>query len=207
MSITVVLRRVAKPGREAELVRTMVGSLQQAYASRRQASIFQSDHDPAVALYVADWESPAAYEARRQRADPAIEDLCLEAECRYYQSIHLFERVLVPGPLLTCTEFAVPAAESVAVMRYLLQTSRPTIHQLPGCVLSVLYRDLAVPERLFALHRWHSEADRATYYTVSPPLGQPLRDRGVRIERFRGYARADVEAALPRTRSHEAAAP
>jgi len=197
MSVTVVLRRIAKPGREADLVRTMVESLQPAYASRRQAGIFQSDHDPAVALYVAMWDSPAAYEARLQRAAPLIEKLCLAADCRFYERIHLFERVLVPGPLLTCTELTVPAATAEVVLAYLSQTSRPAIHRLPGCVLSILHRDLDAPERLFAFHRWRTEADCAAYYALTGPLGERLHDWGVRLERFRGRVRADVHAPLP----------
>jgi len=198
MSVTVVLRRIAKPGRATELVGTMVASLQPSYRKRRQASIFQSEHDPAVALYVAEWDTPAAYETRLQRADAAIEDLCIAVDRHVYEPLHHFERMPVRGPLLTGTTFGVPPRALEPVLAYLLTVSRPQIHQLPGCVLSMLYRDLETPGRLFALHRWHTEADRAAYDVLCDPLGAPLCDWGVRIERFRGCVRAETDVLLPR---------
>jgi hypothetical protein len=98
----------------------------------------------------------------------------------------------------------VPTATAEVVLDYLRQTSRPAIHELPGCVLSILHRDLDAPERLLAFHRWRTEADCAAYYALAGPLGQPLYDWGVRIERFRGWARADVDAPLP---GHQPRAP
>src|SRR4051812_32013428 len=121
MSVTVVVRRVAKPGQEAALVQMMIASLEPAYATRRQASIFQSDRDPAVALYMADWDSTAAYEARLQRAAPTIEALCVAANSRFYERIALFEQILVSGPVLTCTTLEVPGPACEAVEAYLLQ--------------------------------------------------------------------------------------
>jgi hypothetical protein len=197
MSVTVVLRRIAKPGRETELVGMMVESLQPRYRNRGQGGIFQSDHDPAVALYVAEWDTLAAYEARLQRAAPAIEDLCTAVERHFYEPIHRFERMPVRGPLLTCTTFAVPAPALETVLAHLLSVNRPRIHELSGCVLSMLYRDLDAPGRLFALHRWHTEADRAAFDALRGSLGAPLRDWGVRIERFRGCVRAETDALLP----------
>jgi Antibiotic biosynthesis monooxygenase len=195
MSITVVVRRVAEPGQEAVLVPAMVTALGPTYAShRQQASVFQSDHDPARGLYVANYDSRVAYENRVNPGLMEIDRLCARVERCFYQSIHLYEQVLVPGPFLTSTEFTVPVATAEAVLAYLLQTSRPAIHRLPGCVLSILYRDLDAPERLFAIHRWRSEADRAAFDALAGPLGQPLLDWGVHIERFRGQVRADADA-------------
>src|SRR4051812_47874898 len=118
MSVTVVLRRIAKPGRETELIGTMVESLLPSYRNRRQGGIYQSDRDPAVALYVAEWDPPAAYEARLQRAPPAIEALCTAVERHFYAPIHHFERMPVRGPLLTCTTFAVPPPALETVLAY-----------------------------------------------------------------------------------------
>jgi hypothetical protein len=198
MSVTVVLRRIAKPGRESELVGTMVESLLPSYRGRRQGGIFQSDHDPAVALYVAEWDTPAAYEARLQRAPSAIEDLCLAVERHFYAPIHRFERMPVRGPLLTGTTFAVPLPALETVLAHLISVNRPQIQAVPGCVLSMLYRDLDTPGCLFALHRWQTEADRAAFDALRGPLGAPLRARGVRIEPFRGCVRAETDTLLPR---------
>jgi hypothetical protein len=197
MSVTVVLRRIAKPGRETELVRMMVASLQPRSGHRRQGGIFQSEHDPAVALYVAEWDTSAAYEARLQRADAAIEDLCIAVDRHVYEPLHRFERMPVRGPLLTGTTFAVPLPVLETVLAHLITVTRPQIHQLPGCVLSMLYRDLVTPGRLFALHRWHTEADRAAYDALCGPLGAAFRDWGVRIERFRGCVRAETDPLRP----------
>ena len=49
-----------------------------------------------------------------------------------------------------------------------------------------------------ALHRWHTEADRAAFDALRGPLGAPLRDWGVQIERFRGCVRAETEGLLLR---------
>ena len=198
MRVTVAVRRVAKPGQEATLVAAMVAALGPSYAShRQQASIFQSDLEPARGLYVADYDSRAAYESRANPVVREIDGLCVQVDRCFYQRIHHFERVLEPGPVLTCAEFEVPPPAVDAVLAYLLHTSRPAIHALPGCVLSILYRDLDAPGRLFALQRWRSPDDRAAFEALAGPLGQPLRDWGVRIERFRGRARAEVDAPLP----------
>jgi hypothetical protein len=198
MSVTVVLRRRAKPGRESELVGMMVESMHPRYWNRRQAGIFQCDHDPAVALYVAEWDTPAAYEARLQRADPAIEDLCIGVERHVYEPLHRFERMPMRGPLLTCTTFAVPPPALEPVLTHLISVNRPQIQEVPGCMLSMLYRDLDAPGCLFALHRWHTEADRAAFDALRDPLGAPLREWGVQIERFRGCVRAETEGLLLR---------
>ena len=198
MRVTVAVRRVARPGQEATLVSAMVAALGPSYATHReQASIFQSDHEPARGLDVADYDSRAAYESRANPVVREIDELCLQVDRCFYQSIHHFERVLEPGPVLTCAELEVPPPAVDAVLAYLLHTSRPVVHAVPGCVLSILYRDLDAPGRFFALQRWRSADDRAAFEGLAGPLGQPLRDWGVRIERFRGRARADVDAQLP----------
>ena len=198
MSVTVVVRRRARPGQGEALVAAMTRRLADPtpHAQPRSAAwVFQGVADPDVVLYLAHWDSREAYAARRQGDDPAELDALAvgKTERRFYHPLTTYEAIEGRMGAISCTRLQCRRAATLAVLTFLLEGSGPTIRGYPGVVSHHLYQDEDHPNHFLAILGWESLAVAETARRdIAPGLDAELGKRGAILERFIGRTRAEA---------------
>jgi quinol monooxygenase YgiN len=200
MSITVVVRRQARPGHADALVtlatqRTVVPRGWQ--ASRLQSRLFQGRDDPHLLLRVADWESSAAYWAAMAAVGggDTLDALSTGPAERFFcEQLTLYENLTRPPTVVSCALIQARDGSTEQVLAYLREQSGPLVRSQPGLVLRAMYQDHGDVARFCVLHGWESPAALDGYYHGSRArVLAALDELGARLELFIGVTRALVD--------------
>jgi hypothetical protein len=198
MSITVVVRRRARPGREEALIAAMTDAIARPHArASTRARVFQGLGDPQAILYIGQWADRGQYRSRNNPAAGLLDDLCSEPPERLYcQQLDLYEAPAGRVGVASCVIVQAAPTAAAALITYLFERSGPALYETPGLVLRAVYQDLDVPCRLLTLIGWHSRADQeAARLRLGPLLDPPLFQLGATVERFLARTRVDVDRA------------
>src|SRR3954454_11612493 len=110
MTVTVVVRRRARPGADEALIAFMSTTIARPHSrAGARARMFQGLDDPRVVLYLGQWASREEYLARDGTPPDEIESLAEGAAERFFcQQLDLFEVPNLHVALLGCTIIQVP---------------------------------------------------------------------------------------------------
>jgi hypothetical protein len=195
MSVTVVVRRQARPGADEALIALMSTAIARPHSrASTRARLFQGIDDPRVVLYLGQWGSREEYLARDCTPGAELDSLAEGAAERFFcQQLDLFE---VPGAhvaILCCTMIQTPPSAGAALITYLFERSGPVLQAAPGLALRAVYQDVDSPSRLFSLNGWNAPSDlEAARRDLKSVLDGPLLQIGATKETFLGRARADI---------------
>jgi len=195
MTVTVVVRRRARPGADEALIALMSTTITRPHSrASARARMFQGLDDPRAVLYLGQWASREEYLARDSTPPDDIDGLAEGPPERFFcQQLDLFE---VPGAhiaILGCTIIQVAPPAGAALITYVFERAGPVLHAAPGLALRAVYQDVDTPNRLFSLRGWSSPAElEAARRDLKPALVAPLLELGATIESFLGRARADI---------------
>jgi len=195
MTVTVVVRRRARPGADEALIAFMSTTIARPHSrASAHARVFQGLDDPRVVLYLGQWASREEYLTRNSTPPADLDSLAEGKPERFYcQQLDIFE---VPGAhvaILGCTIVQAPPSAGAALITYLFERSGPVLQAAPGLALRAVYQDLDVPSRLISLIGWSTAADLvAARRDLKSVLDTPLLQLGATKETFLGRARADI---------------
>lgn len=195
MSVTVVIRRRARPGEGARLL----AAIQRLYAGRlardrqfRGARVLQQLDDPDSFYFMGEWTSRAAYWAG-MTDDPAYAEVealsAAPAERTFFHRVSVIEnasrRAEVARAILVELHADAAAAE-IARRRALA----PALHQLPAFAFQHLLQDLDAPRRLLFLYGWtDAAAMHEGHEQIKAWLELPPQIPGRMTVTFQGHAR------------------
>jgi len=197
VSITVVSELAIRPGHENAIMDIAQGQLalpSSSVVGRRFARLFQGLEDPTRLLYVADWESPEAYDAyaRGMPMPGRPEQYVQPPTRRYFRSLTAFERVLAPIGVASAVIVDGPAETHVFRRDLGLAFQQVVIHDRPGLVLLTLYEAVEPPAGLLMLAGWESvQAFEEAFATAQPKLVDQLVQAGGVARRFLGRVFAE----------------
>jgi hypothetical protein len=200
MSVTVVVRRRARPGADEALIALMSTTIARPHSrASARARMFQGLDDPRVILYLGEWASREEYLTRDSTPPDDLDSLAEGAPERFFcQQLDLFEVPGVHVALLGCTIIQTPPAAGAALITYLFERSGPVLQAAPGLALRAVYQDIDVPSRLLSLIGWNTAAElEAARRDLKPVLAAPLLELGATMESFFGRARADIARPRP----------
>lgn len=198
MSITVVSELHVKSGQEDAFVRIALNQLalpSSTVAGRGTARLFQHLDDSTRLLYVADWESPDAYEAYARSAPrPGTPDQHLAPPTRrYYRRLVSFERMLAPIGVASAVIIDGPPETHLDRREHGLTYHRIVVAQRRGLVLLTLFEAVQDPPGLLMLAGWESmRAFEDAFQNATPKLVDQLVEAGGEARRFLGHVRADT---------------
>jgi hypothetical protein len=195
MTVTVVVRRRARPGADEALIAFMSATIARPHSrASARARVFQGLDDPRVILYLGQWASREEYLTRDSTPPADLDSLAEGAPQRYYcQQLDVFEVPDAHIAILGCTIVRAPPSAGAALITYLFERSGPILQATPGLALRSVYQDLDVPSRLISLIGWSTEADLvAARRDLKSVLDTPLLQLGATKETFLGRARADI---------------
>jgi quinol monooxygenase YgiN len=196
MSVAIVARLRVRPRRIAALVREferLFASWQARRLGHQNAQLFQGITNPDHVIYVGEWETREAASAAVQ--SPAIGEaldplLAFPARFDHYQLLQRTEFMARRTRAVSCA-FVEGAETTADAVRDCLRTATKEIMAgSPGFVRQLLYENVDVLWRFFALQGWDSvrslEAAKSRLSDFTAPLG-PL---GAVVEAFEGVERA-----------------
>jgi quinol monooxygenase YgiN len=201
MSVTVVIRRRARPGEGAHLIATAARLLEarvEQAAPLSVARVFQSLSTPDDILLVSVWDTRAAYWARlpADAAEQQLAALCVGEPTRhFFRRLVLEEHRAQPVVVVDCAILQSAPAQAEALLSAMLQLVRPLREVAPGFVLRYLGQDEDDPTRLILLRGWESLGALEDFrLQVAPRFEAEWFKHGATVERFMGRSRATVEA-------------
>src|SRR3954453_22813322 len=195
MTVTVVVRRRARPGADEALIACMSTAIARPHSrASARARVFQGLDDPRLVLYLGQWASREGYLARDSTPPADLDSLAEGATERYYcQQLDTFEVPDAHIAILGCTIVHAPPSAGAALITYLFERSGPVLQATPGLALRAVYQDLDAPSRLISLIGWSTAADLvAARRDLKSVLDTPLLQLGATKETFLGRARADI---------------
>jgi quinol monooxygenase YgiN len=201
MRVTVVARRTAYAGQEAALLAAMEQRIAQAtpqLGAMQTASLFQGMTTPTEVLYIGDWESREAHQARVQenRVDELLAPLCSGACVRYYLRRWVaYESPQTEVGALDCAIIESRPERHEMVQAFLLREAAARFRAHPGFRYRRIYQDLDNPHRLVIIHGWQSPAAMQDFLReLMPSLDAALQPMGVTTATFVGVIRAELKA-------------
>jgi quinol monooxygenase YgiN len=204
MSVTVVVRREARPGEAPALVAAMVDWIEGLAGEtepRRSARLYQGLTDPDGVLYMADWDTRHAQMTNLAAAEryARFDAFCAEPPRRaLFKQIAEQEQMGADVAVVACMLIDAAADQSAALHAFLTREARQAVAAHPGFVLRNVYEGLEAPHRFFVVSGWDSvEACERSRATLTAHLEPTLRAMGATIERFIGHARAVVDHYAP----------
>ena len=197
MTVTLITRRQARPGQEANLLAMAVSKLaDERYRESRSVRLFQGREDPGLLLHVATWDNREAFaRGMRDRGIDELDALCVGPPERYFCDWLSFYTVVTSQPaLVTCTMVEVPSAKSDALAAFLKEMTATLRAGLPDMVLHGLYRDQDAPCRFVVLQGWQSpEAWERARQEIMPYYQGSLRALDATVTRLIAVPRVRVE--------------
>jgi quinol monooxygenase YgiN len=199
MSVTVMVRRRARPGHEDAFLRASVrgtASYATSESLLRTARVLQRVQDPSDFLWLAEWESRAAYQASQGAIARELELLSVgNAERSFLEVVHSSEYIDRRVTALTCV-LVDATAETLAAAREMMQTrGRTLLEANPGFAARYLYRDIERANRLVAVLGWASLAAAEQAVHIIDAHADELVDAlGLRRESFVGRVAVEVHA-------------
>jgi hypothetical protein len=195
MSVTVVVRRRARPGADEALIALISTTIIRPHSrASTRARLFQGIDDPRVVVYLGQWSSREEYLARDSRPPAEVDSLAEGAPEQFFcQQLDLFEVPGVHVAILCCTMIQAAPSAGAALITYLFERSGPVLQAAAGVALRAVYQDVDVPSRLFSVIGWNAASDlEAARRDLKPVLDGPLLQIGATKEIFLGRARADI---------------
>jgi quinol monooxygenase YgiN len=196
MSITVVVRRQARPGQADALLalaRERLGMALRRSDRRIQTQVLQSRADAHFLLWVSSWESEADYWVRMDAAggfDRLNALSVAPAERYFFEQLSLYENMGRHPVVVQCALIHTPPDATARVLEYLQEHSGPALRRLPGLVMRMVYQDRDEPSRLFTIHGWESLAAFEQHQQEGHPhFGAQVDALGARLEYFMGLTR------------------
>jgi hypothetical protein len=202
MSVTVVVRRRARPGQEELMFGLAIGAIQRPRArTSSTAQVFQGLTDPAAMLYLGQWNSRESYESRDTSHLARLDALCEGPAYRAFcHQLSLYEIVSSQVQVAACLIIRAPEGCVADIVTYLHSEAALVTQAQPGFVLRAVYQDLDDPGQLFVLVGWRSAAEQdAARRSVLAATRQRLQELGAAIEDFRGRTRAEIEREVRRS--------
>ncbi len=200
MSITIVVRRRARPGQEEALLAGMLAVGAQRHSLLNpQVRVLQGLRDRRGLLYIGEWRSRESYERSDQSGLAALAALSEGPPERWYlQQLDVRESSGERAQAITATLVRAPPAATAAVIRLLLEEIGAAVCRSPGFLLRALYQDLDDPGRLLALNGWRSAADLlVTRRMLFASFAAPLTRLGATSDLFEGDVRGTIDRAEP----------
>jgi heme-degrading monooxygenase HmoA len=193
MRITVMTRRLARPGQEAALIAASKAQMAQ-IGPQRQAEesgqVFQGLLDARQMLYLATWPSREAYLGHHeQRAiDACLDPLCAEEPRRYLLRRWVaYQNPQARATAVECVLVESPPGQHEIIRAFLLRESGPRIRTQPGFCYRRIYQDLDNPDHLVIVRGWDSPAAWQRFRDeVEPTIDVAGRRIGATIEHFAG---------------------
>jgi hypothetical protein len=195
MTVTVVVRRRARPGADEALIALMSTIIARPHSrASARARMFQGLDDPRAVLYLGQWASREEYLTRDSTPQDDLNRLAEGAAERFFcQQLDYFEVPGVHVALLGCTIIQARPSAGAALITYLFERSGPVLQAARGLALRAVYQDIDEPSRLLSLRGWSSAAElEAAQRELKPVLDAPLLELGATMESFLGRARADM---------------
>jgi quinol monooxygenase YgiN len=200
MSITVVVRRQARPGQAEALLalaQERLGMTPRRPDRRIQTQVLQSRADPHSLLWVSSWESEADYWVRMNAAggfDRLNALSAAPADRFFFQQLALYENMGRLPVVVQCALIHTSPDASARVLDYLSEHSGPALKGLPGLLMRMVYQDRDEPSRLFTIHGWESVATFEQHQGEGHPHFQTQAHAlGARVEYFMGFTRGYVD--------------
>ncbi len=195
MAVTSLTQVRARPGEAGAMLRAWLGLLTRyspALRQRRFALVFEGIDDPDALLYLAEWESRAAFEARAQEIGSRawVREHAVRVAVTFLELLHAVEKALAPVEVAQLARLRVPAATRAAVMAYLRDEATIGFAD-PHFASRTLYTDPRAPDDLLVYRAWSSPVGLAAYQAERwPSIVAELGRHGVTGAYFRGYTRA-----------------
>ena len=200
MNVTIATRLQTRPG-EADAVTAVFRA---AFATRaiwtrprRHARLIQALDDPAALLYLAEWESRAAFLARMtmRGVEQRLQQLTTRYERHFVRPIRAESAGQLPdrARIVTCGLVRVPPAQSAGVLTYLVEELGPAVREIPGLIRRTIYEDLDQVDWFLLVYEWDTRAAwEAARRELVPTTEESLRLRGGQLQRFVGQTRLAV---------------
>jgi heme-degrading monooxygenase HmoA len=201
--MTVVSSLRTPAGAGEALVRALVPVLEQVLPSaqgRHGVRLLQHADDPDRFLGVSTWDTREAHRAHVQALGARLDDLLRASPIayQYYDQLALYEDLSRHAGVAACVTLTAPSATAPAVRDFLEREGRRELIGRSGFVLRGVYQDQDVPERLFIMHGWDSEAELQAFIArTAPALEAQMTAWGADVTAFVGRVRADVDRYSP----------
>jgi quinol monooxygenase YgiN len=199
MTTTLVTQRRARPGHAPELAAAGLRLVSEPGAwspGRRRLRVFQGVQQPDLLLVVSDWSSREAAETYLKTSPirPPLDALTVgKPEHGFYHELTVYEPLIAPVVVATCTRLACSRAAMTRLLPYLLEVTGPRLRAQPGLVLHALYQNEDRPTQFVSIRGYDSvEAYEAVRHGIAPRLDAGLRERGTRLTYFVGQPVADL---------------
>jgi quinol monooxygenase YgiN len=200
MPVTIVFWTRTRPGRAEELVAVMGAMMDVPAAGRSRSLLLQAVDDPARFLYVADWETRAAFDASVRRATISLAPLLAADEPPVEaREVAAHEDAGRTAEAVGCLTIDAPATACRAIERWLADALRALRTRAPELVAWRALREQGQPCRLLLLHRWESEEAMQAFLAGrdAAALSTHVEAFEATCARFLGRARAEHQPRPP----------
>ncbi len=195
MAVTTLTQARARPGEGVAMLRdwlTMLTRYSPSLRQRRFALVFQAIDDPRRLLYLAEWATRAAFDARAEEIGSRrwVRAHAETVSVTFLELGHTVERALAPVEVAQFGRLHVPSATREAVSAY-LRDERTIGSSAPHFAVRTVYADPDAPDDLLVYRGWSAPAGLAAYHDERwPAIVAELERHGVTGEYFLGYTRA-----------------
>jgi heme-degrading monooxygenase HmoA len=215
MSVTVVSFGRARPGQADRLADGIERYMEEQTPwtkARRRGWLFRAVDDPALLLYVAEWDSREAFVARTliQGTERSLQPLVTQYEILFFHPL-LSDRA---GPrsrrsgAISCLLVAASPETGPAVLALLKDWAAPRLQSVRGLLQRSLYQDEDQVDRFLLMLTWDSlDALEEALRGVRPETDDRLRPYGVRPVRFIGRMALEVPTSRRANVGHQPADP
>jgi heme-degrading monooxygenase HmoA len=195
MSVTVLMRNQALPGRGDELLSAVVRLVRERtswfHNGGRSLRVFQSVNDPDLVLGLSEWDSRELFFARHhdESGDPIPELLTLRATPPEYNFFHTISSREIWGAhagAVVCT-----LIHGTPAIRPALQEMQAAITSQPGFVSRYTYEDADDPNRFLIVHGWETLDALERARDQASPAQRRLQELATAVERFAGVTRVE----------------
>jgi hypothetical protein len=195
VAVTSLTQVRARPGEGGAMLRAWLGLLTRYSPSLRQrrfALVFQALGDPDALLYLAEWETRAAFDARAEEIGSRawVREHAARVAVSFPEPEHSVEKALAPVEAAELARLRVPATARGAVAAYLRDEATIGFAD-PHFAVRTLYANPRAPDDLLVYRGWSSPPGLAAYHAGrGRAIAAELERQGVAGEYFRGYTRA-----------------
>jgi heme-degrading monooxygenase HmoA len=198
MSITVVARRQAAPGRGAALasaISRLVGTPVGWPQDLCSVKVFRNADDTDLFLSLSEWGSREAYlSSMAERAAEQLDSISLSPPDRYF--FRPWVAYAIPGTLATAVESAVISyspEQTAAVHLFVLREAVSKLRNQPGFCYRRVLRDVDTANRLLIVRGWDSlESLERFVRDVRPTFEERRPPIGVTVDHFVGILDIDL---------------
>ncbi len=196
MSVAMVARLRVRPRRMAALTREferLFASWEAGRLGHQTAQLFQGITSPGHVIYIGEWETRRAASTAVQ--SPGVEQalnplLAAPLRFEHYQHLQYLEFLTRRARAVCCAFIEGTDITADAVRDCLRTATRDIVAGSPGFVRQLLYENLDVSWRFFALQGWDSVESLQAAKARLSDFTAPLEALGAGVEPFEGVDRA-----------------